>query len=273
MFKLIINCLTTTLFVGCASLTYHSPTKKISSIMLLDPLSDIYAYINLSKNRFIYDDLNVKYKIGLNTVGNLYLSYTKNPESFASIITGNFPKNIYWGMQNNSNFESKGNIFTSPKWKIKNSNLYITPTKDKSGILINQKEIIQKNDNILTTKYIDILDQNEMFFWTRDITILMPNNVNRTNLIPFNGVILLVNSASDIDYSLKAYLKTSNPAVLSILSKKLIPTLLANITKLIVSSSIKSKIQDQDTVELEFTIEKISAKHFISSLILSNNYE
>ncbi|QMU99572.1 hypothetical protein F0310_04145 [Borrelia sp. A-FGy1] len=265
MHKLIDKIFTFILFVGCSTLTYHSPKNKISSIMLLDPFSDIYAYIDISKNRFIYDDLSFKHKIGINSFGNLYLSYTKNPESFSSIITGNFPKNIFWGIQNNSNFESKGNLLINPKWKIKNSNIYITPTKDKRGFLINQKETVYKNENILTTQ-IDILEKNEIFFWIKDISLLIPNNINKKNLIPFNRATLFGNSENEIDYNLKAYLKTKNPAILSILSKKLIPTLIKSTTKIIISSPINSKIQDKNTVELEFKIKKESVKEFISTL-------
>ncbi|AHH03854.1 Hypothetical protein BHY_0903 [Borrelia nietonii YOR] len=272
MAKLIINIFMAIFFLGCATLTYSPPKDKISSIMLLDPSSDVYAYIDLSKNRFIYNELKLKYKLGLNTIGNLYLSYTKNPETFSSIITGNFPKNIFWGIHNNSNFESLGNIFTNPKWKIKNSNIYVTPTKDKKGFLINQKEITHKSENILTTKYIDILNQNEIFIWIKDITKLTPDNI-KTNLIPFNKGILIANSESDNDYNFKAYLHTNNPTILSILSRKLIPILLKSTTKIIISSPIKSRIQDQNTVELAFNVNKMSIKKFITSLILTKDEE
>ncbi|AHH04555.1 hypothetical protein BmHG_00856 [Borrelia miyamotoi] len=272
MRKLIINTLLTILLIGCETLTYHAPKKNISLIMLLDPSSDIYAYINLSKNRFIYDELNFKYKIGLHTIGNLYLSYTKNSETFSLIVTGNFPKNIFWGIQNNSNFESQGNIFTNPKWKIKNSNIYIKPTKNKKGILINQKETTNENENILTTKYIDIIDRNEMFIWINDITKLIPNNIKKTNMIPFNKGILIANGdKNENDYNLKSYLNTNNPEILSILLKKLMPTILKNTTKIIVSSPIKSRIKDQNTLELRFNVSKISVKKFITSLILNKN--
>ncbi|AYE36678.1 hypothetical protein DB313_04375 [Borrelia turcica IST7] len=272
MLKLVTQIFTIIFFVGCSTLTYYSPKNKISSIMLLDPSSDIYAYIDLSKNRFIYDDLSFKHKIGVNSFGNLYLSYTKNPESFSSVITGTFPKNIFWGMQNNSNFEPKGNLLTNPKWKIKNSNIYITPTKDKIGLLINQKEITHKNENILTTQ-IDILEKNEMFLWIKDIALLIPNNINKKNLIPFYSATLIANSVNDIDYNLKAYLKTNNPTILSILSKKLIPTLLESTTKIIISSPINSKIQDKHTVELEFKVEKTSVKEFVSTLLSKKQEE
>ncbi|AHH11036.1 hypothetical protein bcCo53_000841 [Borrelia coriaceae] len=267
MVKLIITIFMAIFFIGCETLTYCPPKKHISSIMLLDSSSDVYAYINLSKNRFIYNELNTKYKIGLSTIGNLYLSYTKNTEAFSSIITGNFPKNIFWAIQNNPNFESHGNIFTNPKWKIKNSDIYVTPIKGKKGILINQKKTTHKNENVLTTKYINILDQNEIFIWIKDINILLPDRINKTNLIPFDKGIFIANSENEDDYHLKAYLNTDNPTILSILSKKLIPTLLANITKIIISSPIKSKIQDQDTVELQFNVNKISIKEFITSLM------
>ncbi|UPA18284.1 hypothetical protein bpuCAU1_000852 [Borrelia puertoricensis] len=273
MVKLIIKIFMAILFIGCETLNYCPPKNNISSIMLLDPSSDIYAYINLSKNRFIYNELKFKYKIGLNTVGNLYLSYTKDPRTFSALITGNFPKNIFWGTQNNSNFESYGNIFIKPKWKIKNSNIYITPTKNKKGILINQKEITHKSENILTTKYIDILDQNEIFFWIKDIAKLMPNNIKKINRIPFHKGIFIANSKNEQDYNLQAYLHTDNPTILSILSKKLIPILLASTTKIIISSPIKTRIKDQNTVELKFNVNKISIKEFITSLILNKEKE
>ncbi|UER67975.1 hypothetical protein LKV13_04275 [Borrelia sp. BU AG58] len=266
MHKLITQIFIIFFFLGCSTLTYYSPRNKVSSIMLLDPSSDVYAYVNLSKNRFIYDDLDFKYKIGVNSVGNLYFSYTKDPESFSSVITGNFPKNIFWGMQNNSNFKSKGNILTNPKWQVKNSNVYITPTKDKTGILINQREITHKNENILTTQ-IDTLEKNEMFLWIRDVALLLPNNISKKNLIPFNSATLVVNSTNAVDYHLKAYLTTNNPTISSILSKKLIPILLENTTKIIISSPIKSRVQDRSTVELEFSVEKTSVKEFVSTLL------
>ncbi|AHH08806.1 hypothetical protein [Borrelia anserina] len=272
MVRLIINICTAILVIGCETLTYCPPKKNISSIMLLDPSSDIYAYINLSKNRFIHNELKLKYKIGLNTIGNIYLSYTKNPETFSSIITGNFPKNIFWGIQNNPNFESYGNIFTNPKWKIKNSNIYVTPTKDKRGILINQREITHKRENILTTKYIDILEQNEIFIWIKDIVKLIPTKMKKTNTIPLNKGIFIANSKSDTDYNLKAYLNTNNPEILSILSKKLIPILLASTTNIIISSSIQSRIQDQNTVELKFNVNKMSIKKLITNIILNKNW-
>ncbi|WKC58366.1 hypothetical protein [Borrelia sp. P9F1] len=272
MRKLITEVLIVIFFLGCSTLTYHSPKSKISSIMLLDPSSDVYAYVDLSRNRFIYDDLSFKYKIGANSIGNLYVSYTKNPESFSSVITGNFPKNIFWGMQNNSSFVPKGNILTNPKWKIKNSNTYITPTKDKIGILINQREITHKNENILTEK-IDVLEKNEMFLWIKDIASLLPSSISKKNLIPFSGATLVANSINSVDYDLKAYLKTSNPAILSILSKKLVPTLLESTTKIIISSPILSKIQDKDTVELEFRVKKTSVKDFVSTLLSKKQEE
>nr|WP_235048126.1 hypothetical protein [Borrelia persica] len=239
--------------------------------MLLDPSADIYAYINLSKNRFLYRELELKYKIGLNTVGNLYLSYTKNPESFSSIITGNFPKSAFWKINNNPNFQSCGNIFMNPKWKIKNANIYITPTKNKKGILINQKEITNKNANILTTKYIHIIDQNEIFILINDITKLIPNNIYKTSLIPFNKGSLIANSKNDNEYNVKAHLHTNNPKILSITAKKLIPTILKHTTKIIISGPIKSKIQDKNNVELQFNVDKTSIKEFVTNLILNRN--
>ncbi|WP_024655080.1 hypothetical protein [Borrelia hispanica] len=271
MLKLIINICIAMLLIGCITLTYHPPKKNISSIMLLDPSSDIYAYINLSKNRFIYSELEMKYKIGLHTVGNLYLSYTKNPETFSSIITGNFPKSAFWKINNHPNFQSCGNIFMNPKWKIKNSNIYITPTKDKKGILINQKEITHQNTNILITKYIDIINQNEIFILINDITKLIPNNINKTNLIPFNKGFFIANSANDNEYNFKAYLNTNNPKILSIASKKLIPSILKHITKIIISGPITSKIQDKNTIELQFNVNKMSIKEFITNLIHTKN--
>ena len=272
MRKLITKVFIVIFFLGCATLNYYSPKSKISSIMLLDPSSDVYAYIDLSRNRFIYDDLSFKYKIGANSVGNLYASYTKNPESFSSVITGNFPKNIFWGMQNNSNFAPRGNILTNPKWKMKNSDVYITPTKDKVGILINQREVAHKNENILTAK-IDVLEKNEMFLWIKDIALLLPSNISKKNIIPFNGATLVANSINSVDYHLKAYLKTNNPTILSILSKKLVPTLLESTTKIIISSPIQSRIQDKDTVELEFRVNKTSVKEFVSTLLSKKQEE
>ncbi|BCR22241.1 hypothetical protein [Borrelia sp. HM] len=272
MGKLIINTLLSIFIIGCETFTYHKPKNNVSLIMLLEPSSDVYVYINLSKNRFIYDELNFKYKLGLHTIGNLYLSYTKQPEVFSLIVTGNFPKNIFWGIQKNSNFESQGNIFTNPKWKIKNSNIYIRPTKNKKGILINQKATIHKNENILTTKFIDIIDQNEIFILINDINKLMPNNIKKTNLIPFSkGIFIANNSANENDYNLKSYLNTNNPEILSIFSKKLIPILLKNTTNIIVSSPIQSSVKDQNTLELHFNVNKMSVKKFITNLIINKN--
>ena len=53
-------------------------------------------------------------------------------------------------MQNNSNFEPKGNLLTNPKWKIKNSNIYINSYKRQ-----NRDSNKSKRNNTQKRKYIN----------------------------------------------------------------------------------------------------------------------
>ncbi len=87
---------------------------------------------------------------------------------------GNFPKDIFWGIHKNRNTESIGNIFTNPKWKLKNSNIYIIPNKARTSIAITQKDITAKDNNMLTTKYIGEIEKNEMFFLDSRSNIIAP---------------------------------------------------------------------------------------------------
>ncbi len=98
---------------------------------------------------------------------------------------GNFPKDIFWGIHKNRNTESIGNIFTSPKWKLKNLNVYITPNRARTSITINQKDKTLKENNILTTKYIKEVEKNEMFFLDSRFNIAAPQPNSKQKLNPF----------------------------------------------------------------------------------------
>ncbi|QFI14917.1 lipoprotein [Borrelia sp. CA_690] len=258
-----ISCLIT----GCASLPYNPPKQNINYLMELLPDANLYAHVNLIKNRSIYNSLSPKYKSALRLISDLYFSYKKENNDFALLVMGNFPKDIFWGIHKNRNVESIGNILTNPKWKLKNSNIYITPNKARTNITINQKDQTLKDNNILTTKYIEELEKNEMFFLIQDATLLLPNQmVNSKNLIPFSNGTMSVNSLNQTEYIFKSLIKTNNPSILKILSKKLIPTILASTTNLAISSQIKATIKDQNTVEIEFNIQKSSVENFIAKL-------
>ncbi|WP_031538380.1 hypothetical protein [Borreliella garinii] len=257
-----ISCL----MVGCTSLSYSPPKQNLNYLMELLPDANLYAHVNLIKNRSIYNSLSPKYKSILGLISDLYFSYKKENNDFALLIMGNFPKDIFWGIHKNRNTESIGNIFTSPKWKLKNLNVYITPNRARTSITINQKDITLKENNILTTKYIKEVEKNEMFFWIQDSTLLLPNQIASKNLIPFSSGTLSINNLNQNEYIFKSLLKTNNPSILKILSKKLIPTILTNTTNLTISSHIKATIKDQNTVEIEFNIQKSSVEDFIAKL-------
>lgn len=258
-----ISCL----IVGCASLPYTPPKQNLNYLMELLPGANLYAHVNLIKNRSIYNSLSPKYKSVLGLISNLYFSYKKENNDFALLIMGNFPKDIFWGIHKNRNTESIGNIFTNPKWKLKNSNIYIIPNKARTSIAITQKDITAKDNNMLTTKYIGEIEKNEMFFWIQDPTLLLPNQiVSSKNLIPFSSGTLSINSLNQEEYIFKSLIKTNNPPILKILSKKLIPTVLANMTNLTISSHIKTTIKDQNTVEIVFNIQKSSVESLIERL-------
>ncbi|MCD2373342.1 hypothetical protein LRB46_05140, partial [Borreliella burgdorferi] len=129
------------------------------------------------------------------------------------------------------------------------------------------KDITAKDNNMLTTKYIGEIEKNEMFFWIQDPTLLLPNQiVSSKNLIPFSSGTLSINSLNQEEYIFKSLIKTNNPPILKILSKKLIPTVLTNMTNLTISSHIKTTIKDQNTVEIEFNIQKSSVESLIEKL-------
>nr|WP_267915689.1 hypothetical protein [Borreliella garinii] len=257
-----ISCL----MVGCTSLSYSPPKQNLNYLMELLPDANLYAHVNLIKNRSIYNSLSPKNKSILGLISDLYFSYKKENNDFALLIMGNFPKDIFWGIHKNRNTESIGNIFTSPKWKLKNLNVYITPNRARTSITINQKDKTLKENNILTTKYIKEVEKNEMFFWIQDSTLLLPNQIASKNLIPFSSGTLSINSLNQNEYIFKSLLKTNNPSILKILSKKLIPTILTSTTNLTISSHIKATIKDQNTVEIEFNILKSSVENFITKL-------
>ncbi len=75
-----------------------------------------------------------------------------------------------------------------------------------------------------------------------------------------------INSLNQEEYIFKSLIKTNNPPILKILSKKLIPTVLTNMTNLTISSHIKTTIKDQNTVEIEFNIQKSSVESLIEKL-------
>ncbi|WNY69929.1 hypothetical protein [Borreliella andersonii] len=257
-----ISCL----MFGCASLPY-SPPKQINYLMELLPDANLYAHINLIKNRSIYNSLSSKYKSVLGLISDLYFSYKKENNDFALLLMGNFPKDIFWGIHKNKNTESIGNILTNPKWKLKNSNIYIIPNKARTSITITPKDKVVKDNNILTTKYIREVEKNEMFFWIQDPALLLPNQiVSSKNLIPFSSGTLAINSLNQDEYIFKSLIKTHNPPILKILSKKLIPTILANMTNLTISSHIKTTIKDHNTVEIEFNIQKSSVESLIEKI-------
>ncbi|WKC85716.1 hypothetical protein [Borreliella lusitaniae] len=260
-----ISCL----MVGCSSLPYNLSKQNLNYLMELLPDANLYAHVNLIKNRSIYNSLSTKYKPILGLINNLYFSYKKENNDFALLIVGNFPKDIFWGIHKNRNTESIGNILTSPKWKLKNSNIYITPNKARTSITINQKDKTLKYDNILTTKYIEEIEKNEMFFWIQDLALLLPEIASSKNLIPFSSGTLSINSLNKKEYIFKSLIKTNNPSILKILSKKLIPTLLTSTTDLTISSQIKATIKDQNTVEIEFNIQKASFENLIAKLALN----
>nr|WP_301385980.1 hypothetical protein [Borreliella turdi]WKC79274.1 hypothetical protein QIA30_04750 [Borreliella turdi] len=262
------------LIIGCTSLSYSPPQKNLNYLMELLPDANFYAHVNLIKNRFIYKSLSPKYKSILGLINDLYFSYKKENNDFALLIMGNFPKDIFWGIHKNKNMKSIGNILTNPKWKLKNSNIYITPNRARTSITINQKkDNTLKEHNILTTKYIKEIEKNEMFFWIQDSALLLPDQIanSNKNLIPFNGGTLSINSVNQNEYIFKSLLKTNNPSVLKVLSKKLIPTILTNTTNLTISNNIKATIKDQNTVEIEFNIQKSSVESFITKLAKYSN--
>ncbi|WP_210753252.1 hypothetical protein [Borreliella valaisiana] len=262
---IIILCL---IMVGCASLPYSSPKQNLNYyLMELLPDANLYAHVNLIKNRSIYNSLSPKYKSILGLISDLYFSYKKENNDFALLVMGNFPKDIFWGIHKNRNTESIGNILTNPKWKLKNSNIYITPNRARTSITINQKDKTLKDNNILTTKYTKEIEKNEMFFWIQDSALMLPDQiVSSKNLIPFSSGTLSINSLNQNEYIFKSLIKTNNPSIVKILSKKLIPTVLASTTNLAISSRIKATIKDPNTVEIEFNIQKSSVENFIAKL-------
>ncbi|AJA90606.1 lipoprotein [Borreliella chilensis] len=268
MLKILRKIITISCLMGCTSIPYSPPKQNLNYLMELLPDANLYAHINLIKNRSIYSSLSPKYKSILGLVNNLYFSYKKENNDFAILIMGNFPKDIFWGIHKNRNTESIGNILTSPKWKLKNSNIYITPNRARTSITITQKDKTIKKDNMLTTKYIKEIEKNEMFFWIQDPTLLFPRQIasSSKNLIPFNSGTLTISSLNQKEYILKSLIETNNPAILKILSKKLIPNILTNITNLSISSQIKATIKDQNTVEIEFNIQKSSVENLIAKL-------
>ncbi|WPM05521.1 lipoprotein [Borreliella sinica] len=269
MLKILIKIIAISfLIVGCSSLPYNGPSKQnINHLMELLPDANLYAHVNLIKNRSIYKSLSPKYKSILGLINDLYFSYKKENNDFALLITGNFPKDIFWGIHKNRNTESIGNILTNPKWKLKNSNIYITPNRARTSITINQKDKTLKTDNILTTKYINEIEKNEMFFWIQDSELLLPDKIaSSKNLIPFSSGTLSINSLNQNEYILKSLIKTNNPSILQILSKKLIPTILTSMTNLTIASPIKTTIKDQNTVEIEFNIQKSGVEKLITAL-------
>ncbi|WKC82022.1 lipoprotein [Borreliella tanukii] len=255
------------LIVGCTSLPYSPPKQNLNYLMELLPDANLYAHVNLIKNRSIYNSLSPKYKSILGLISDLYFSYKKENNDFAILVMGNFPKDIFWGIHKNRNTESIGNILTNPKWKLKNSNIYITPNRARTSITINQKDKTLKDSNILTTKYIKEIEKNEMFFWIQDSALLLPDQIaNSKNLIPFSSGTLSINSLNKNEYIFKSLIKTNNPSIVKILSKKLIPTVLTSTTNLAISSQIKATIKDQNTVEIEFNIQKSSVENLIAKL-------
>ncbi len=68
-----ISCL----IVGCASLPYTPPKQNLNYLMELLPGANLYAHVNLIKNRSIYNSLSPKYKSVLGLISNLYFSYKK----------------------------------------------------------------------------------------------------------------------------------------------------------------------------------------------------
>ncbi|WKC81107.1 hypothetical protein [Borreliella tanukii] len=255
------------LIVGCTSLPYSPPKQNLNYLMELLPDANLYAHVNLIKNRSIYNSLSPKYKSILGLISDLYFSYKKENNDFAILVMGNFPKDIFWGIHKNRNTESIGNILTNPKWKLKNSNIYITPNRARTSITINQKDKTLKDNNILTTKYIKEIEKNEMFFWIQDSALLLPDQIaNSKNLIPFSSGTLSINSLNKNEYIFKSLIKTINPSIVKILSKKLIPTVLTSTTNLAISSQIKATIKGQNTVEIEFNIQKSSVENLIAKL-------
>ncbi|SCW26254.1 hypothetical protein SAMN02983004_00013 [Borreliella japonica] len=270
MLKILIKIIATSclVVVGCTSLPYNPPKQNLNYLMELLPDANLYAHVNLIKNRSICNSLSPKYKSILRLISDLYFSYKKENNDFAIIATGNFPKDIFWGIHKNRNTELIGNILTSPKWKLKNSNIYITPNKARTSITINKKDKILKDNNVLTTKYIKEIEKNEMFFWIQNSTLLLPNQIaSSKNLIPFSSGTLSINSLNQNEYVFKSLIETNNPSIIKILSKKLIPTILTNTTNLTISSNIKATIKDQNTVEIEFNIQKSSVENFIATLV------
>ncbi len=272
MLKIILKTLTkiiaiSCLIVGCTSLPYSPPKQNLNHLMELLPDANLYAHVNLIKNRSIYNSLSPKYKSVLGLINDLYFSYKKENNDFALLIMGNFPKDIFWGIHRNRNTESIGNIFASPKWKLKNSNIYITPNRARTSITINQKDKTLKEHNILTTKYIKEIEENEMFFWIQDSKLLLSDQIaSSKNLIPFSSGTLSINRLNQNEYIFKSLLQTNNPSILKILSKKLIPTILTSMSNLTISSPVKATIKDQNTVEIEFNIQKSSVENFIAKL-------
>lgn len=259
-----ILCIT---MVGCASLHYSHPKQDLNYLMELLPDANLYAHVNLIKNRSIYNSLSPKYKSILGLISDLYFSYKKENNDFALLLMGNFPKDIFWGIHKNRNTESIGNILTNPKWKLKNSNIYIIPNRARTSITITQKDKILKNSNILTTKYSKEIEKNEMFFWVQDSALLLTDQIaNSKNLIPFSSGTLSINNLNKNEYIFKSLIETNNPLIVKILSKKLLPAFFAGTTNLTISSHIKATIKDSNTVEIEFNIQKSSVEKLIAKL-------
>ncbi len=68
-----ISCL----MVGCTSLSYSPPKQNLNYLMELLPDANLYAHVNLIKNRSIYNSLSPKYKSILGLISDLYFSYKK----------------------------------------------------------------------------------------------------------------------------------------------------------------------------------------------------